>query len=49
MKQELKRERVEDDDSDDEVTVISSRPPAKKLKTSTIASTDIESIDLTDD
>ena len=40
---------MEDDESDDDPVVISSRPPAKKLKTSTNADTGIESIDLTDE
>ncbi|KAK6007689.1 hypothetical protein QM012_004503 [Aureobasidium pullulans] len=40
IKQELKRERSEEDGSDDDMTVTSSRPPAKQLKISTDADTE---------
>ncbi|KAI4721052.1 hypothetical protein E4T48_02746 [Aureobasidium sp. EXF-10727] len=49
IKKELKRERIEDDESDDELTVVSSRPSTRKLKISADASTGIETVDLTDD
>ncbi|KAH0006758.1 hypothetical protein KCU78_g12140, partial [Aureobasidium melanogenum] len=49
IKQELKRERVEDDDSVDELVVVSSRPPAKQLKIFKDANTGVDTIDLTDD
>ncbi|KAI5199062.1 hypothetical protein E4T39_06405 [Aureobasidium subglaciale] len=49
IKRELKRERVEDDESDDDLIVVSSRPPASKLKTSVNVDTGVETIDLTDD
>ncbi|KAH0364052.1 hypothetical protein KCU65_g6977, partial [Aureobasidium melanogenum] len=48
IKQELKRERIEDDESDNDQIVISSRPPAKQLKVFTDADTGIDTIDLTD-
>ncbi|KAI4841068.1 hypothetical protein E4T44_07866 [Aureobasidium sp. EXF-8845] len=48
IKQELKRERIKDE-SDDELMVVSSRPPTRKLKLSTDVRTGKESIDLTDD
>ncbi|KAI4742230.1 Cut8-domain-containing protein [Aureobasidium sp. EXF-12298] len=48
IKQELKRERTEDGESDNDQIVISSRPPAKQLKISTDADTGIDTIDLTD-
>ncbi|KAG9551953.1 hypothetical protein KCU71_g14153, partial [Aureobasidium melanogenum] len=47
IKQELKRERVEDDEGDDDLVVLSSHPPAKQLKISTDADTGIDTIDLT--
>ncbi|KAG9683846.1 hypothetical protein KCU95_g18026, partial [Aureobasidium melanogenum] len=48
IKQELKRERIEDDEGDDDLVVLSPRPPAKQLKISTDADTGIDTIDLTD-
>ncbi|KAG9517388.1 hypothetical protein KCV07_g6166, partial [Aureobasidium melanogenum] len=48
IKQELKRERTEDGESDNDQIVISSHPPAKQLKISTDADTGIDTIDLTD-
>jgi hypothetical protein len=49
IKQELKRERIEDDEGDDDLIVISSRPPTRKLKITADGSTGIEAVDLTDD
>ncbi|KAI5256730.1 hypothetical protein E4T42_01510 [Aureobasidium subglaciale] len=49
IKRELKRERVDNDESDDELVVVSSRPPASKVKTSVNVDTGVETIDLTDD
>jgi hypothetical protein len=49
IKNEFKRERIEDDESDDGLMVVSSRPPTRKLKISTNATTGMKAIDLTDD
>ncbi|KAI4838070.1 hypothetical protein E4T44_08224 [Aureobasidium sp. EXF-8845] len=49
IKQELKRERIEDDEGDDDLIIISSRPPTRKLKITADGSTGIEAVDLTDD